>query len=422
MPRTQNCNLCQASVYFKTAPTGRKLLWDTESGNWHHRRCPKLSDFRRQEMERLVADFSAQPSKPVPPPAPVQSPPTQNGHTGLSEIEVRRLIAEDRPQLVSAAVAEAQRFSQEMIDALSRESVSKNRHESDYTNLRAVSKEMDAEIRTLNAQVQQLASDLAMQQASTKTIEVKLPDGKTINVGRQHREFERLVAYLGIGVCVFMAGPAGSGKTEGAKAAAKALGLEYRIQPLNPMMTDSKLTGFMGANGQYVTTAMRQAYEEGHLLVLDEGDNANPSILAGMNALIGAENGVYGFPDAQVQQHPNFRVVLTANTWGRGADRKYVARQQLDAATLNRFVNIPWDYDEEFELALVGNVEWTRYVQKVRKAVFDLGLEFVVSPRQSRDGAKLLAIGRDRAEVEEACIWANIPKDAQVKIRSRMGI
>lgn len=413
MPRTQSCQQCHASgVYFKTLPNGKSLLWDTNTNNWHHRSCPAISDFRRSEFEKIAIEAAEAPKQPA------QS---GNGHSGLSEADVNRLIAENRPSLVSAAVREAQDMARGLVADVARTAVDRNRHESDYANLAHRDQELTAKLETLltensslREQIEQIAATVAANQASKREIEVKLPDDKRINVGRQHKEFPRLVRYLGLGLLVFMAGPAGSGKTEACKAAAKALDIDFYEQPLNPMLSESKLTGFMSANGAYVTTTMRKAFEFGGLLLLDEGDNANAAILAGMNSLLA--NDSYGFPDGRIMRHPNFRCVLTANTWGHGADREYVARNQLDAATLNRFVKLPWDYDEDFELAIAGNVEWTRYVQKVREVVFRNHDRIVVSPRQSIFGSILLAAGEPREQVEESVLWADVPKDVKNRI------
>jgi cobaltochelatase CobS len=85
--------------------------------------------------------------------------------------------------------------------------------------------------------------------------------------------------------------------------------------------------------------------------------------------------------------------IAAGNTFGRGASREYVGRQQLDAATLDRFTVFEVDYDEALELAIAGNDDWTRYVQKVRKAVEREKVRAIVSPRASISGAKLLAVG-----------------------------
>ena len=55
---------------------------------------------------------------------------------------------------------------------------------------------------------------------------------------------------------------------------------------------------------------------------------------------------------------------------------KFVGRNQLDGATLDRFVFVFWEYDEDFEVHVAGEDqrEWTFHVQKCRKAAASCGV------------------------------------------------
>ena len=436
MSRTSKCDRCgQDGVYWKLSnSTGKRYLYDPQKvwtdetgreriGRAHFLDCPYARPTQKLDAEEAQKRADA------------EKPPTErkrkSADSGLTEEKIREIVR-SMPQNGSGSADE---FNRRLTVALqsglqprnavreiadSQDKLLRTDLEYKLTDLRL---SFDQALRfavdsSVSAVEQNFSARIEQMDRSNREIVVVLPSGQRTEVGRQHEKFEELVEYVSAGLNVFVAGPAGSGKTEGAKACATALGLDFYVQPLNPMLSDSKLTGFMNANGAYVTTATRQAYEFGGLLLLDEGDNSNPSILAGINALL--SNGEYGFPDKLVQRHENFRCILTANTWGYGADRQYVARQQLDAATLNRFVKIAWDYDEAFERVLAGHDEWVSYVQAVRKAVFTHKLRFVVSPRQSIFGALLLKHGQDRAKVEQAVLWADIPSEAQTTIRAEL--
>src|SRR5690606_24768214 len=108
------------------------------------------------------------------------------------------------------------------------------------------------------------------------------------------------------------------------------------------------------------------------------------------------------FPDGMVKKHDDFLALASANTYGRGANRTYVARQQLDAATLDRFAVITIGYDEALEEtackatgaddATVRNV--LRFVRKVRKNADKNGItQTVISPRASIGMCKMLRAG-----------------------------
>jgi hypothetical protein len=123
------------------------------------------------------------------------------------------------------------------------------------------------------------------------------------------------------------------------------------------------------------------------------------------------------FPNGEiVEKHKDFRLVLAANTWGNGANAEYCGRQKLDGASTNRWLKMSWDYDEELELALTQNADWTRYVQRVRAKAFDLGMKVVISPRASLSGVNLLNAGLPRAKVAELLLWNGMSKDDRARL------
>jgi hypothetical protein len=164
------------------------------------------------------------------------------------------------------------------------------------------------------------------------------------------------------------------------------------------------------------------SFEFGGVLLLDEFDAANANVATVLNAI--TANSHAGFPDGvQVKRHPDFVVIVAMNTFGRGLDREYVGRNQLDAATITRFKFISWDQDDAMELALCVNRDWCKYVQAVRKSAAKLGVRHVISPRASYDGAEALNAGvLDRSEIEFACIWQGLKETEKAKILAGLEI
>jgi MoxR-like ATPase len=230
----------------------------------------------------------------------------------------------------------------------------------------------------------------------------------------EHRSTPALMQLLSAGQHCYLVGPAGSGKTTAAEKCAERLNLPFYCQSVGAQTTQSQLLGFTNATGQYVPTHFRQAYETGGVFLLDEIDAGNANVLTALNAALA--NGVCSFPDRMVKRHENFRCVAAANTFGTGADRQYVGRNQLDAASIDRFAFLEWPYDEALEAQLANNEEWTKYVQSVRRSVAALKIRHVVSPRASIQGAKLLASGMSRSEVEEVIIWKGLDQPTRAKV------
>lgn len=251
-------------------------------------------------------------------------------------------------------------------------------------------------------------------------IEVKTPDLPPVDVGVQHKNFELLLKSCnarlpdGHRLNVWLAGPAGSGKTTAAKMVAKALNQQFIFN--GAIATPYELTGFMDANGRYVRTPFREAWENGGVYLFDEVDSSNPNAVTAFNAALA--NGCFAFPDGMVDRHPDCIVIAGANTSGNGATHEYVGRMKQDGAFLNRFVEIDWPIDESLEEALTPNKEWVARVQAVRQRVKDRGIKgHMVTPRASLYGAALLAAGIPMKQVELMTLKKGLADDAWNQIK-----
>jgi cobaltochelatase CobS len=196
------------------------------------------------------------------------------------------------------------------------------------------------------------------------------------------------------------------------------LGLAFSAISVGPQTTQSQIMGYMDANGRYVETEFRRRFEQGGIVLLDEFDAANPGVGTCINGA--TANDGCGFPDRYVVRHPDFICICAMNTFGTGADRQYVGRNQLDAATLDRFAFVDWPYDEDLELELAPDAEWCKYVQTVRRAVGKLKLRHVVSPRASFAGARMLQAGIERKLVEQAVIWKGLAETEIAKVKGEL--
>jgi MoxR-like ATPase len=255
-----------------------------------------------------------------------------------------------------------------------------------------------------------------------RTVEVLRLDNTKINVGLQHKQFDELLAYVSQRKNVYLVGPAASGKTQAAENVAEALGLEFSSISVCSQTPISALFGFMNAVGAYVPTEFRKRFEFGGVFLCDEFDNGNANTCAALNQA--TANGCCGFPDGMVAKHADFICIAAGNTFGNGADRQYVGRNQLDAATLDRFVFLDWEYDEQLETAICDAQgfpsDWTKYVQQVRASVASLKLRHVVSVRASLIGGQMIKAGVSRSRIEKTVLWKGLSNDEISKVVSNL--
>ena len=235
-------------------------------------------------------------------------------------------------------------------------------------------------------------------------------------LGLVHRKTPQIINALSAGVNVYLHGPAGSGKTTVARKAAEAFGLEFRFAA--KVESEYQLIGFKDAKGETVRTQFREAYEHGGVFLFDEMDASSPSAVVALNAALA--NGVCPFPDGTIKRHDQFYCIGAGNTKLTGANRQYAGRNQLDAASIDRFAFIEFPYDDELELALASDAAWCKYVQNVRRAIAERGLNHLVTPRATYDGCKLLASGMDWETVASMVIYKGLEPDTVRQIEAAL--
>lgn len=219
---------------------------------------------------------------------------------------------------------------------------------------------------------------------------------------------------------IMLSGPIGTGKTTLCSQIADKLGLDFYPFALCSHTTKSDLIGFIDAGGNYRSTAIREAYEKGGLVLLDEMDASNPNVLGIINNILA--NGQYYFPDGIVEKHQDFKCICAMNSNGRGSEIIYTKSQRLDASTLDRFIFIKIDIDPDLEKALTDNEDWYNRVLKFREVVEEVSKdEIVIGSRAMLDGADLLDAGFSQSEVEDMVIYKGIDEDMVETIKAKMG-
>jgi len=271
--------------------------------------------------------------------------------------------------------------------------------------------------RLLSESEDRLRSLIEARGAVTVRIE---KDGETIEVAGVHLCFPSLAYLAGQKRNnVYLWGPSGGFKSTAAAKLAESLGRRYWYISLNPMSSPSCIMGFIDAMGVYRGTGFRQAWEHGGVACIEELDNSSASFQNTLNTLL--ENGLASFPDAMVVRHPDFVLVATGNTPGRGATPQFPERRPFDNAFGERFYFVFWPYDEKLErsIALAINDKagpWIDYVQRLREWAASAMPRLVVSPRASFRFATYVKDGFLSVEdMLEGVLFKGLDPDAKKK-------
>lgn len=270
-----------------------------------------------------------------------------------------------------------------------------------------IDKSVDAELKEIK--------DLAKKNQKLEVI----VDGKGIVLdGFKHNQLEQLITYAMLRLSPLLVGMAGTGKTHAGEQTATALGLPFYAMSVGAQTSKSDIIGYMDASGRYVKTHFRDAYEKGGVFLMDEIDAGNANVLIQINAAL--SNDLCSFPDAMVRRHKDFVFIASANTFGNGANRQYVGRNQLDAATLDRFAVIEWLIDDELESNLTTGLNgkaWYMAVRAARDYVAEKNIRALISPRATQKGSRLLDVGQPIEEVIHATMLGSVPEDKKQDVQ-----
>lgn len=286
---------------------------------------------------------------------------------------------------------------------------------------------IDQSIDALVKQQTKIEADRIKAELSVpREVAVTTPDGtRRVIKGHVHEAFDEVLALASMRKTIFLPGPAGCGKTHLAGQIAEALGLQFGFISCSERMSEGQITGRLvpvGDNGsfQYVGTRFVDCFENGGVFLADEVDAADPNVLLVINAALA--NGILALPNRPekpvAERHPDFVYIAAGNTFGHGADRMYVGRNELDEATLDRFKvgTVPMDYDKELDRILCPDDELRGYLHGVRDRVSRAGLRRLVSSRFMKDAHDMKAAGLwDMARVKVA-LFAGWSEDEKSQV------
>lgn len=259
---------------------------------------------------------------------------------------------------------------------------------------------------------------------STTALEARLQSSRELKVvtkdrtqslkGLKHEQLPLLITVAGLRQPALMVGMAGTGKTHASEQVAEALGLDFYSMSVGAQTSKSDIIGYMNAGGGYVSTQFRNAYEQGGVFLMDEIDAGNANVLIQINSAL--SNRQASFPDSMVKMHKDFVFIATANTYGTGMNRQYVGRNQLDAATLDRFTVVDWAIDANLEQAMATQERWYEVVKACREYVMEHEIRALITPRATVKGCQLLDAGLEVGVVIGSVLLNSVPDDRKEEL------
>lgn len=262
--------------------------------------------------------------------------------------------------------------------------------------------------RSMGEVIRDLAEQIAKQAPTVIQIAgrepVTLPAGALV-----HEATKAVIEDMEDGMHVYLTGAPGVGKSRMAATIAKSFGFadeDIHFFSCSNMDQKNSLLGFIRpTDGVFVPGPIYWAWKC-KFVFIDEMDAGTGSALVAVNA--GLDSPYLTFPNGETLQRPEQLFILAAgNTLGKGGDMMFM-RNQMDAATRNRWVFHHVDYDRNIERQVVEPIlgertnAYLRHVWQVRENLE--GERVVFSTRNIVAGAKMLRRGRDIETIVERAL------------------
>lgn len=228
---------------------------------------------------------------------------------------------------------------------------------------------------------------------------------------------------------IWMVGPAGCGKSTMARNIAEEMDLPYLCISCGIGTSATEFVGYKYPTRE--STRFSEFYAKPSIILIDEITALDPAVAQILNAALA--NDEIETTTGLVHRHSNCIIIATSNTFGFGCDRQYVANNQLDASTIDRFIGgiVEVTYSAKYESRY--DKEVVDYVNTLRKFAKSVDLRKVLSTRMIQAGHNLkynhfmdwkerLIVNWSDNERKQLTQWLNNNQDQSDTIRVKLKI
>lgn len=253
--------------------------------------------------------------------------------------------------------------------------------------------------------------------------------GSGVNVGRVHKDFERILRILRTNLELqaqgsttfspYLYGPPGTGKTTCLMHVFKVLFPELPMETdsYNDAMSAVSIFGYRTqGSGDYVETPFYRAFVNGGGYLGDELDKGSPFVFGALNMALA--NGQCSFAAGQRTRHAAFLSAFSGNTVGLGPTPMYPDRSVQPGDLRDRMTFVPFGIDESLEADVAATIDdtvngrdWVRWVREARAYVASTNIPLIITPRATFAGLNLMKAGFTVDEVRDAAVFKGTSTD-----------
>lgn len=141
-------------------------------------------------------------------------------------------------------------------------------------------------------------------------------------------------------------------------------------------------------------SSVLKAAQEGKIVIIDEFNYIAPALLGGLNALIEAKPGqkisIFG---QEVEVKPGFGVIFTGNITKSDFQGRYLQREKLDPALVNRlnsglieYSSLPQENDLSFEESIISFEDFQKGKKPPERELFQVALTILADKKGNISG------------------------------------